>query len=255
MSESTNGSPSASLPANTVQVWPGGTTFKTIQSAIDSIKDASPQLQYQVAVGPGTYNENVNMKDHVHILGAGQEQTIITARAQNEWNGVVNSAVGCSISGVTINALGGKWGNSPTCIKLCGDGDFRIKGVTMNATDGGVEGNNVRVITNNTGSMTSNLTIGQSIMRVTAGNRSTSIGIEFAGNFGKCTAFLNLVSMQISGPSTYGVVTAVGSTVTLHASKVIASTFSLYNSDRSGPITANQCTIDGPVSDGVTVNP
>src|SRR5689334_9126499 len=85
----------AALPANTVQVWPGGAKFTTIQAAIDSITNASPQLQYQVAVGPGTYKENVVMKDYIYIIGAEQDVTIITAPPQQQAAaGVVNSASG-----------------------------------------------------------------------------------------------------------------------------------------------------------------
>ncbi|MBL7733497.1 MAG: hypothetical protein JNM88_20175, partial [Chitinophagaceae bacterium] len=97
----------AALPANTVQVWPGGTSFTTIQAAINSITGASQQEQYQVAVGPGTYNENVVMKDYVYVIGSGQDVTIITAPPQSSpFNGVVNSASGGGISELTINAPG-----------------------------------------------------------------------------------------------------------------------------------------------------
>src|SRR5688572_825375 len=69
------------LPANTVQVWPGGATFTSIQAAIYSITNASPQLQYQVAVGPGIFSETVTMMDNIYIIGAGQGVTFITTKA------------------------------------------------------------------------------------------------------------------------------------------------------------------------------
>ncbi|HYE53657.1 MAG TPA: hypothetical protein VD996_02400 [Chitinophagaceae bacterium] len=242
------------LPANTVQVWPGGATFNSIQAAINSITNASPQVQYQVAVGSGTYNENVTMKDYVYIVGAEQDLTTITAPPQNTYNGVVNSASGCGISDVTINAPGGGWGSSPCGIKICGSGNFHIKGVTINCTDSGNEGNNVRAITNNTGSYAGNVVIGQSVITVSGSSDTTASGMEFFG-MGGFTVFCNILAIEATGSSTYGVTTAVNATVTLDNSKIIANIWALYNSDGTALITANQCTIQGPVSSGVVVNP
>jgi len=242
------------LPANTVQVWPGGATFTTIQAAMNSISGASPQEQYQVAVGPGTYNENVSMKDYVYIIGAEQSMTFITAPPQNMYTGVVNSCNGGGISDVTINAPGGGWGASPCCIKINAAGNFHIKGVTMNATDSGNAGNNVRAITNNTGSYSGNIIIGQCIITASASAQTTASGIEFFGMDG-FTTFCDLVTIETTGSSTYGITTAVNATVTLDDSKIIANVWALYNSDGTGTITANQCTIQGPVSGGVIVNP
>jgi pectin methylesterase-like acyl-CoA thioesterase len=93
----------AALPSNTAQVWPGGATFSTIQAAINSITNAGPQVQYQVAVGAGTYNEYVTMKDYVYIIGSGIGTTIITAAGQSSpFSGVVNSASYCGIGDLSI---------------------------------------------------------------------------------------------------------------------------------------------------------
>lgn len=245
----------SSLPANTVQVWPGGATFNSIQAAINSITDAGPQVQYQVAVGAGTFDENVTMKDYVYVIGAGQDQTTITAPAQMQFGaGVVNSASNCGISDVTINAPGGSWGACPTGIKITGSGTFHIKGVTINSSDSNTPGNNVRGITNNTGSYAGNLIIGQTIIQATGTSDTTVVAIELFGMSG-FTVFINVAAINVqAAASGFGLSTAVGASATINDSKISAPTWALYNSDGASPITANQCTVSGPVSSGVVVN-
>ena len=242
------------LPANTVQVWPGGATFTTIQSAINSITNASPQLQYQVAVGSGTFNENVTMIDNIYIIGAGQNVTFIKANAQNGTpTGVVNSSSNAGISELTINSVGNAWGDWPVAIKINASGNFHISGVNAYATDNGVAGSNIRVITDNTGSYSGNIVLGQSNVAANAVSGSVATGIELFG-MGGMQIFIELSTIQIDGPSTYGVTTAVNATATLEDCKINATTWALYNSDGSALITANQCVIVGPVSAGVVVN-
>ena len=242
------------LPANTVQVWPGGATFTTIQAAINSITNASPQLQYQVAVGSGTFSEFITMKDNIYIIGAGQGVTLITARAQTGTpTGVVASASNAGISEVSINAVGGSWGDWPVCIKIAGSGNFHMSGVSLNATDSGTGGSNLRLITNNTGSYAGNLILGQSLLTAASVANTTAIGLELFG-MDTMTIFIELTGINMEGPTTYGVSTAVNATATLEDCKITATVWALYNSDGTGLITANQCTINGPVSSGVVVN-
>lgn len=242
------------LSANTVQVWPGGARFSTIQAAMDSITGASAQEQYQVAVGPGTYNENVVMKDYVYVIGSGQDVTIITAPPQqNAANGVVNSASGGGISELTINAPGAGWGSWPIGIKICGSGKFHVSGVTINA-GAGATGDNVRGITNNAGSYAGSVIVGQSIINLTGDSQTTCVGMELFGS-GGLTVMAELTAIQCTGGAqNFGISTAAGANVTADDSKIIANTYALYNSDGGSPITANQCTISGPVSSGVVVN-
>ncbi len=244
----------AALPANTVQVWPGGAKFTTIQAAINSITDASPQVQYQVAVGPGTYNENVVMKDYIYIIGADQDVTFITAAPQQSAAaGVVNSASGGGISELTINAPGAGWGSWPMGVKICGSGKFHISGVNINS-GAGATGDNARGISNNTGSYAGNVILSQSNIILTGDPQTTCVGIELFGMSGM-TIFINLSTIQCNGGGqNFGVSTAVGANATLDDSKIIANSWALYNSDASSPITANKCTIVGPVSGGVVVN-
>ena len=64
---------------NVVVVAKSGGDYTTIQGAVDSITDASSINPYLVWVGPGIYNESVTLKSHVHLQGAGQENTIISS--------------------------------------------------------------------------------------------------------------------------------------------------------------------------------
>jgi hypothetical protein len=194
----------------------------------------------------------------VHVMGSGQDVTIITAPAQQNFAaGVVNSSSGAGISELTINAPGGAWGTCPIGIKICGSGKFHISGVTINSGSGGV-GDNVRGITNNTGSYSGNVILGQSILNLSANSQSTCVGIELFGTSGGnpvMTMLVNLTVIQVAANAqNFGVTTAVNSNITLEDSKIIADTWALYDSDGASLITANQCTIQGPVSGAVVVN-
>lgn len=244
------------LAPNTVQVWPGGATFNTIAAAMNSISGASPQEQYQVAVGPGTYKENVVMVDYVYLVGAGQDVTIITAPPQQQFAaGVVNSASGGGISEVTLDAPGGAWGTCPTGIKIVGAGNFHISGVTINSGAGG-DGDNIRGITNNTGSYTGNVIVGSCIFNCTGDSQSAVVGIELFGWQGEApfNMTINLSAIQSTdGSQNIGVAASNGCNVLIEESKAIGNVWSLY-ADTSCTFTANQCTLVGPVSSNIVVN-
>jgi len=55
--------------SNTLFVGKSGCKYTTIQSAIDSISDASTANQYVVIVFPGIYTETITMKSCVHVSG------------------------------------------------------------------------------------------------------------------------------------------------------------------------------------------
>lgn len=246
------------LPANTVQVWPGGATFTSIQAAIDSITDANPQMQYQVAVGSGTYNEKITMKAYVFVVGSGATNTFITSQGQGGAPvGIVTSSDNAGLSEVTLTATGGGWGTWPTGIKIggTGNGKFHASGVTIIVTDSGNGGNNVRGITNNTGNYGAQIVLGKCIIKADGVEQSTLVGIEAFGANG-FNLYIELTSINVAGGSqNYGVSTAAGAITTLADSKITANTWALYDSDNISTITANQCTINGPVSGGVIVNP
>lgn len=246
----------SALPANTVQVWPGGAQFTTIQAAINSITNASPQLQYQVSIGPGTYNENVTMKDNIFLMGAGEDTTTITAPGQmNFGGGVVNSASNCGISDLSITATGGSWGTCPVGIKIMGSGKFHISNVTITCSDSNNPGNNIRGITNNTGSYVGYVIIGDSDINVSGSSGdSVCVGIEGFGTASDNNLSFFIDLCTIAATTGYGVSLAVAANATIDDSTISGPTYALNNSDGMSPITANQCKINGPVSSGVVVN-
>jgi hypothetical protein len=246
----------SALPANTVQVWPGGAQFSTIQAAINSITNASPQVQYQVSIGPGTYSENVTMKDYVYLMGAGETATTITAPGQPNFGaGVVNSASNCGISDLAIVATGGEWGTCPVGIKIVSSGKFHVSDVTITSSDSNIPGNNVRGISNNTGSYEGYLILGDTTINVSGVNDSVSVGVEGFGTPGSATSLTMYIDIcTISSTTGYGVSLAVAASATLDNSSISGPVYALNNSDGMSPITANQCTIVGPVSAGVIVN-
>jgi hypothetical protein len=63
--------------AGVVVVAKSGGDYTSVQAAIDSISGASAESPYLVWIGPGTYVEQVTMKPHVHLQGAGQGVTIL----------------------------------------------------------------------------------------------------------------------------------------------------------------------------------
>jgi hypothetical protein len=252
------------LPNNTVQVWPGGASFTSIQPAIDSIKDASPQKPYSVSVGAGTYKENVQMKANVFMLGAGQDQTIITAAPGPipspgvTATGVVQTAGDSGIGDLTITATGGIYGCWVIAMKVQIPGKFKATGVTFNANDGGLAGNNIYGITNIIFSThaDSMLHLGSCIINaVGTGRNALTTGMDGYG-----TGYITTLSLSTIISSTtvanrcLGVSTGGGSTSTLQNCTITAQGYALIDLDWNSLITANQCVINGPISPGVIVN-
>src|SRR5215218_772128 len=98
------------LPANAVQVSPGGATFPTISAALASITDASLRKQYLITAGPGTYNEQVILKPYVYLHGSGTDQTVVTQAPVSSDNflnrGTIVAASNSGVANLTANCLG-----------------------------------------------------------------------------------------------------------------------------------------------------
>jgi hypothetical protein len=68
---------------NLVIVAKSGGDYSTIQSAVDSISDATEGNPYLIWVAPGVYSEAVTMVPYVHLQGSGQGATVITSDVTN----------------------------------------------------------------------------------------------------------------------------------------------------------------------------
>lgn len=245
------------LPPNTVQVWPGGKTFTSIQAAVNSITDASPKLVYQVAVGPGTYKEKVVMKDYVLIAGAGYDKTTITALATTPATGVVTAAAGSSLGLLTVLATDSASARNPVGIMMQGTGNCNIKGVTVDCGNETTLENNPRGITNGSNFYAGTLVLSSCTVSVFGGDRSIGIAIGLSGATGvsnpvmfasDCNIQVNSRNMNIA------VRTGNSAIATLNNSKITGSSFALLNEDGNSYIEANKCKIAGPVSPGVVIN-
>lgn len=248
------------LPDNTVQVIPGEKMFTSIQDAIESIHDASQKLQYQVLIGPGTYNERVKTKEYIFVVGAGPDETRINQHGfEDKYVGAIQAMGNGGISQLTINATGPHPDADSTgnffCIGILvlTPGRYHIKVVNVHATDNGNKEVNVRGISNKTSGQTDFLLINTCTVSATGtGKDSTSVAIE-AFNEG---AQYDIDLCQITaGPHGSGITSAEKALITVDESTITGQIYALYDMDGNSTITATKCTINGPISPGVIVNP
>jgi len=79
----------------------GVNTFNSIQTAIDSITDASENNPYLIKVMPGVFVGSVTLKPYVRIDGSGKDNTIITIQSDIN-NYTISCADNTSINSVTV---------------------------------------------------------------------------------------------------------------------------------------------------------
>jgi hypothetical protein len=251
----------AQLTGNTVSVNPGGATFPTIAAALASITDNGLRKQYVINVGPGTFNEQVTLKPYVYLHGAGVDQTTITTPPANQDNsfgrGTVIGASNSGVYHVTLNSLGGNWGDWSTALSIPSCSPFYVGDVMLLCDDQGNRGVNIETCAVNW-----NLANGQgaalvyfsSVAIVANGQSSDSTAEALAVG---AQAVVQLIESKVVGEGagqSFGGVTALGGQLTLDNCFVQGGTWALYNSDGASPVTANNCQFNGPVSNGVTVN-
>lgn len=245
---------------NIVEVSPGGATFQTISAAIDSIKDANLKKQYQVVAGPGTYNEQVVLKPYVYLKGAGPDQTFVTTAPVTQdkiFNrGTIVGASNSTISSLTASCLGGSWGGYSTALLLPACTSFMASQVVLNCDDQGNAGLNIETVAVNWNSQPED---GPSVVYLsyvailaTAQNGdSTPVGMIVNGQ-----AQLTAMESKIiaTGRNGQGVLSNGGATVTLDDCVAQGESFALNIPDYHSTLIANNCTIDGPVQNGVQIN-
>lgn len=248
---------SASDASNSVEVQPGGRTFPTINAALASITDNKLQKQYILYVGPGTYNEKVQMKPYVSIQGADRDTTIITQPAASDAfsGGTVMAASNCTLGNVTVSSLGGHWGSYSTAVSCSGAVNFDIDNATLIVDDQNQAGVNQCTLNAalNTFDPPSQIRASYCLIQCTAQNSDS--GAAAVGIAAQSTAVISYSKLIAKGGrQPFGVITARNSSVTIDDGYVEGSYFALYDSDGASIITANQCQINGPVSGGVVVN-
>lgn len=92
---------------NVVTVAKSGGDYTSIQSALNSITDASATNHFLVWVGPGTYSEQVTMKQYVDIQGSGEQVTKITfPGGQDELSSTVLGASNAELRFLTVESSG-----------------------------------------------------------------------------------------------------------------------------------------------------
>jgi hypothetical protein len=187
-----------------------------VQAAIDSITDATADNPYLVWVAPGVYVEQVTMKPHVHLQGAGQEATVITSTASTTaWPpdvATLKLASNTSLRDLTV-------GNSGTV----------TYNVALLATDGTTQTLVADVTAKAQGSGTFNFAIfltgsgtGVTLQHVTALGENGSDENYGLYNYASAAATLRGGSFTGRGGSdTYGIYNA-GSGTTLEAESVTA---------------------------------
>ncbi len=70
-------------PQQVVWVATSGGDFTSVQTALDSITDASADKPYLIRIAPGIYTEQVTLKEHVALEGAGEGKTILRWTGSN----------------------------------------------------------------------------------------------------------------------------------------------------------------------------
>lgn len=80
-------------PANVITVAQSGGDFTSISAALASINNASATNRYVIKVMPGIYNESIQMKEYVDLVGSGRENTKITSSALHTVSGANNSTI------------------------------------------------------------------------------------------------------------------------------------------------------------------
>jgi pectin methylesterase-like acyl-CoA thioesterase len=246
--------PASKLQAGSVIVQPGGKVFSTITDALNSITDASLKKQYVVNIGPGTYNEVVTCKSWVFLSGSGPDQTIITAPAQPAQvsKGTVKGASNSAVQNCTVQANTGPFAAWTTAVDCQNAANFDVENCVLVATDS-TNGTNLVGLALDYASGASGSVVYIAYTSVTANGGTQPIALLAAGgSFAQGTE-----SKFVSENGSYDPVGGMAATY----SKMIVDNcyvqgilYSLDLGDDTSSVTANQCELVGPVSEGVVVN-
>jgi hypothetical protein len=227
--------------AQTVVVAKSGGDFTSVQSALDSITDASASKHYLVWVGPGTYNEQVQMKPFVDIEGAGELATKITASVGGGFDAgssVVSGASDAELRHLTAENTGG----SGTYVMAIFNASAspRLSNVTATASGG----TDINVGVNNAGSSPT-----MTDVTATASGGANARGMENSTSSPKMTN----VSVSASGGSAEntGVYNYLHSSPTIRESLISAGgtaslgVWGLFPDDTTSVVTIENSEVKG----------
>lgn len=180
---------------NIVTVSPANGDFTSIQSAIDSISDASSSNRYVIQIGPGTYTENLTMKDNVDLRGVGDKSDVVlTASSGTVIQVDFTASDTFALSNLTINSASANnpvIGDAAAGVAAGGVVDVRIEDCIINVTH-----TSAQAIELGFGAVTS-LVIARNDINVTGAN-STGIYID------RITQNCHIVQNRIDSDGDYG---------------------------------------------------
>lgn len=248
----------AQQSANTVQVSPGGQTFPTIGAALASITDASIKRQYLITAGPGIYNEQVILKPYVYLHGSGSDETTVTAPPVSQDNflnrGTIVGASNSAVANLTASCVGGSWADYSTALLATASMNFLVEAVALICDDQGNAGINMETVAINWNAQPagpSQVYISYSTITATETGDTGGTGLMVNGQANVLCIETKIIATGSSGNA---VDSNGGATVTLDNCYVQGAGFALNIPDYHSTLIANNCTIDGPVQNGVQIN-
>jgi hypothetical protein len=210
-----------------------GGQFTSIQSALDSITDASDTNRYLVKVMPGVYNERVTMKPYVDIEGSGELTTKITYTGSDSlYTGTVIGASNAELRFLTVENTGG----GMTCAVAIYNylASPRLTHVTATATGGT---NNLGMFNDSSSPVMTNVTA------TATGGTYNNYGVY---NSSSSPVMTNVTSTATGGTYSYGVYNYYSSSPVINNSQIKGTTNSVYNSSSTAKIGASK--LDGATS-------
>jgi len=249
------------LGPNQVEVQPGGTIFKSIKEAIDSITNADQRNRYTIYLGPGTYNERVTMKPWTYIIGRGPEKTIITYHGSYLGDPKEATIVGASNAGLAGVAVKATYEEGVTsCNGICCDAamNFNIANVSCLVEDHPSRAGSLMGIYNDFSSSSFGAPCDVIISNVdviafAAHPKSFATGIWAVSN-GKYQVFNSKISVRGEYVAT-GIAAnpSNNNNVTVNRSVVSGQQYCLQGISGSTLI-ANKCSLSGEVGENVVIN-
>jgi len=216
-----------------IVVAKSGGDFTSIQSALDSITDATATKPYLVYVAPGRYSEKVTMKAYVTIEGAGQGATIF------HWTGGSSPSASATLTGADyavmrdFNVESDGTGQNYGVAIYNSSASPTMTNVTATASNGNDA--NYGVYNGNSSPTMENVTV------TVPGGGTGNYGVY---NYSSSPTMDNVTTTASGGTYSYGVVNFLSSSptmnnVTAKATGASTSSNGVYNYNSSSPTMTN----------------